>query len=145
MSLRKPVAELEVELALLGDDPGPHVIYLPPGDISVEAIDQYLQSARRFLPVSWTGLPRIINKDQILWLRVNRGGLDSEAEVTTIRNATILELADRSRLEGYVRQPPIHSRLSDVLNDRVEFFLRLDEAESLYFVNKSHIRFAVPQ
>jgi len=144
MSLRKPVAELGVELALLGDDPEPHIVYLPPGDSSVDAVESYLQSPRRFLPMMWTGLPRIINKDQILWLRLDRSGVDSNADVTAVRYATILELSDRSRLEGYVCKQA-QARLSDVLNDRGEFFLRLDDAQSVYFVNKAHVRFAVPQ
>jgi len=144
MSLRKPVAELGVELALLGDDPEPHIIFLPPGDSSVDAVESYLQSPRRFLPMMWTGLPRIINKDQILWLRLDRSGVDSNADVTAVRYATILELSDRSRLEGYVCKQA-QARLSDVLNDRGEFFLRLDDAQSVYFVNKAHVRFAVPQ
>jgi len=145
MSLRKPVVELEIALTLLGDDPEPHVVYLPPGDSSVDAVEFYLQSPRRFLPMLWTGLPRIINKDQILWLRVIRSGLDTQADVTAVRYATILELSDRSRLEGYVCKPQMQTRLSDVLNDRGEFFLRLDDAQAIYFVNKAHVRFAVPQ
>lgn len=148
MSLRVPVLELEVELTLSGGEPTDHIIYLLEASgkrPTATALEEYLDSSRGFFPMSSAGVPRIINKAQIFWMRLPVGSLTAEDEITLVRSATIVELLDGSRLEGYVSIGRVagQTRLSDVLNDR-SLFLRLDDTSGTYFVNKSGIRVVIP-
>jgi hypothetical protein len=67
--------------------------------------------------------------------------------VTIVEKLTILELADGARIEGVVPidRPREQSRLSDVLNDAREEFLRIDDGEETYYVNKAFIRRVIPR
>jgi len=58
-----------------------------------------------------------------------------------------MELTDGSRIEGTVPidRPHEQSRLSDVVNDPREAFMRIDDEEETYYVNKSFIRLLVPR
>ena len=148
MSLRVPVIELEVELTLSGGGPADHIIYLIAGSgkrPTATTLEEYLNSSRGFFPMSSAGVPRIINKAQIFWLRLPVGSLAAEEEITLVRSATIVELLDGSRLEGYVSIGRVagQTRISDVLNDR-SVFLRLDDTTGTYFVNKAGIRVVIP-
>jgi hypothetical protein len=149
MSLRVPVLELEVELTLSGSDPADHIIYLIAGSgkrPTAGTVQEYLNSSRSFFPMSAAGVPRIINKHHIFWMRLPVGALAADDEVTLVRSATIVEMLDGSRLEGYVSigRAAGQTRLSDVLNDR-SLFLRLDETTGTYFVNKTEIRVVIPR
>jgi hypothetical protein len=44
-----------------------------------------------------------------------------------------------------IDRPREQSRISDVLNDGAEVFLRLDEERDTYFINKSFIRMVIPR
>lgn len=149
MSLRVPVLELEVELTLSGGEPADHIIYLVAGSgkrPTASTLEDYLNSSRGFFPMSSAGVPKIVNKGQIFWMRLPVGSLASEEEITLVRSETIVELLDGSRLEGYVSigRAAGQTRLSDVLNDR-SLFLRLDDTTGTYFVNKSGIRVVIPR
>lgn len=137
---RVKMTELAVELALLDCDPRDHVIYLAP---PAQTVEQYLQVPRRFLPMSCDGVPKIVNKEQIIWLRTPPA--DPDAEVTAVRTETIVELTDGTRIEGYVRLDGTGVRLSDTLNTVAAPFLRIDEAAGTYYVNKTMIRCAIPR
>src|SRR5512140_1675421 len=131
MTYQVPMTELAVTVALLGTDPAEHCIYLHPRSewrSGPETMADYLNSERRFFPMLCGGVPKMVNRDQILWLRSPRQ-LDPEMlEVTLIERLTIVELTDGSRLEGVVPidRPREQSRISDVLNDPREDFLRID-------------------
>jgi hypothetical protein len=92
-------------------------------------------------------VPKIINRDRILWLRFEKLPHIVESESTIIEKLTIVELADGSRIEGVVPidRPREESRLSDVLNDARETFLRLDEEEETYYIHKAFIRGVIPR
>jgi hypothetical protein len=149
MSLRVPVLELAVELTLTGSEPADHTIYLVGGEgrrATASAVEEYLNSSRAFFPMSSSGVPRIINKQHILWMRLPVGSLAEEKEITLVRSATIVEIHDGSRLEGYVSIGRVEgqTRLSDVLNHPA-MFLRLDETAGTFFVNKTGIRAVIPR
>jgi hypothetical protein len=94
------------------------------------------------------GVPKMVNRDQILWVRSPKT-FDPEAlETTIIEKLTIVELTDGSRLEGVVPitgRPREQSRISDVLNDPHEGFLRIDGEGETYYVNKGFIRTVIPR
>lgn len=137
---RVKMTELAVELALLECDPRDHIIYLAP---PAQSIEQYLQAPRRFLPMSCDGVPKIVNKEQIVWLRTPPA--PPHAEITAVRTETIVELTDGSRIEGYVRLDGTGVRLSDTLNTAGSAFLRIDDSAGTYYVNKTMIRCAIPR
>jgi hypothetical protein len=150
MSYSIPMTEQPVTVALLGTDPEEHCIY-PHQSSSMrsgpETMTEYLNSDRRFFPMLCAGVPKMVNRDQILWLRSPKA-LDPETlEVTIIERLTILELTDGSRLEGVVPidRPREQSRISDVLNDASEAFLRIDGEGETYYVNKGFIRTVIPR
>lgn len=132
------MTELLVEIALVGCDPAPHIIYLAP---PAESVEQYLQNPRMFLPTATEEVPRIVNKEQIAWVRTPPLRIDDGD--TAVRLETIVELISGERMEGYTRLRT-GVRLSDALNDGVPF-LRIDEGSGTFFVNKKVIRFAIPR
>ncbi|MHB0971349.1 MAG: hypothetical protein ACYC7A_18795 [Thermoanaerobaculia bacterium] len=146
--------ELTVQVALFGiDDVSDYLVFLAPFSQvreGPELIDDYLNGARRFLPMLKQGAPLIVNRDEMLWLRTSaddeaagNGNIDA-----SIHKPAALELADGTQIEGYVSagdRPAESSRLSDILNDERELFLRVDGDTSVYFVNKRFIRAAMPK
>jgi hypothetical protein len=64
-----------------------------------------------------------------------------------IEKLTILELTDGTRIEGNVPidRPREYSRISDVLNDLNEVFMRIDDEGDTYYVNKKFIRLVIPR
>ena len=140
-----------VQLALFESEPAEFIIFLNPYSErrdGTETVDDYLNARRLFLPMMREGAPKIVNRDQIVWLSI-RDYIDL-AEVfenTAEQKLTILELVDGSRLEGMldVDRPTDRSRISDVLNDPHEAFVRLNEERTTYFVNKQYIRIAIPR
>lgn len=150
MSYSIPMVEQAVMVALLGADPEEHFLYLhqsSPTRTGPESMSEYLNGERRFFPMLCAGVPKMVNRDQILWVRSPKA-FDAEAlEITIIERLTILELTDGSRLEGVVPidRPREQSRISDVLNDPREAFLRIDGEGETYYVNKGFIRTVIPR
>jgi hypothetical protein len=137
---RVKMTELAVELALIDCDPSEHIIYLVG---PAQSVEQYLQGQRQFLPMSSEGVPKIVNREQIIWLRIPPA--EPDLEITAVRTETIVELTDGTRLEGYVRLEGTYVRLSDTLNDPSAAFLRMDESSGTFYINKSRIRCAIPR
>jgi len=150
MSYSIPMVECPVMVALLGADPEEHSVYLhqaSPLRSGPETMTEYLNGERRFFPMLCAGVPKMVNRDQILWVRSPKTFDPDTLEVTLIERLTILELTDGSRLEGVVPidRPREQSRISDVLNDPREAFLRIDEEGETYYVNKGFIRTVIPR
>jgi hypothetical protein len=142
--------EVAVVVALAGLDPEEHFLYLSPFSDrreGPETVADYVNGRRRFFPMVAAGAPKMINRDQVLWLRYEKLPSIVELESTIIERLTIVELADGTRIEGVVpiARPREQSRISDVLNDPREEFLRIDEEEETYFVNKAFIRLVIPR
>ena len=150
MTYQVPMNEVAVTVALSGLDPEEHYVYLAPFSDrreGPETMADYVNGRRRFFPMVASGAPRMINRDQILWIRSERLHELYENETTVIEKLTIIELTDGSRIEGIVPidQPRESSRLSDVLNDGREVFLRIDDEDETYYVNKRFIRLVLPR
>lgn len=150
MTYQVPMNEVAVTVAISGLDPEEHYVYLAPFSDrreGPETMADYVNGRRRFFPMVAGGAPRMINREQILWIRSERLHELYEAETTLIEKLTIIELTDGSRIEGVVPidQPRETSRLSDVLNDGREIFLRIDDEEETYYVNKRFIRLVIPR
>jgi hypothetical protein len=143
--------EVAVVVALTGVDPEEHFLYLAPYSDrreGPETVADYLNGRRRFFPMVTGGAPKMINRDQILWLRYERLPEVVDGDETMVERLTIVELADGRRIEGVVPvidRPREHSRLSDVLNDPHEEFVRIDDDVETYYVNKKFIRRVIPR
>lgn len=150
MTYQVPMNEVAVTVAIAGLDPEEHYVYLAPFSDrreGPETMADYVNGRRRFLPMVAGGAPRMINREQILWIRSERLREQYEMESTLIEKLTIIELTDGSRIEGVVPidQPRETSRLSDVLNDERELYLRIDDEDETYYVNKRFIRLVIPR
>jgi hypothetical protein len=150
MDYRVPMRELSVRLALAANAPAEYVIFLSPSSRAsgMESVSEYLAGDRRFLPMVGGGSPRIVNRDQIVWLEVdNYQEHEQVSDTTIIQKMIILEMSDGTRIEGSIdiNRPPDRSRLSDVLNDRSETFLRLSSDRMSIFANKNFVRIALPR
>jgi len=142
--------EVAVMVAIAGIDPEEHYLYLAPYSErrdGPESVSDYVNSRRRFFPMMASGAPKMINRDQVMWLRYEKLPTIVELEITIIEKLTILELADGARIEGVVPidRPREQSRISDVLNDPREEFVRIDDESDTYFVNKKFIRSVIPR
>jgi hypothetical protein len=144
------MVELAVVVAIAGLDPEEHFLYLAPFSDrreGAETVADYLNGRRRFFPMMAGGVPKMINRDQVLWVRYEKLPDIVDLDTTIIEKLTILELSDGSRIEGVVPidRPREQSRISDVLNDPREMFLRIDEEDETCYVNKSFIRSVIPR
>jgi hypothetical protein len=144
-----PMIEVAVIVAMTGLDPQEHFLYLAPYSErrdGPETVADYVNGNRRFFPMLADGSPKILNREQILWMRYEKLPPVVDVEMTMIEKLTIVELSDGTRIEGVVPidRPREQSRLSDVLNDQREAFLRMDTEEETYFVNKVFIRRVIP-
>jgi hypothetical protein len=144
-----PMSEVAVTVAMPGADPAEHFVYLHPHSEwrdGPETMSDYLNGPRRFFPMIASGVPRMINRDHIMWIRYEKLADIVEMESTMIEKLTILELTDGTRLEGTVPidRPREQSRISDVLNDPREQFMRIDDEGETYYVNKGFIRLVIP-
>jgi len=142
--------EVSATVAIVGLEPEEHFLYLAPYSErrdGHETVEDYVNGRRRFFPMVSGGVPKIINRDQLMWLRHEKLPTVVDLDATIVESLTIIELADGTRLEGVVPidRPREQSRLSDVLNDPSELFLRIDDEEETYFVNKSFIRRVIPR
>src|SRR5213593_4298386 len=131
MTFQVPMIEVAITVTLAGMDPVEHFIYLHPVSElrdGPETLHEYLNGTRTFFPMLVAGVPKMVNRDQILWVKFEKLPDVYETEGTLIEKLTILELADGSRLEGSVPidRPREQSRLSDMLNDPTGVFLRVD-------------------
>jgi hypothetical protein len=142
--------EVSATVAIVGLEPEEHFLYLAPFSErrdGPETVEDYVNGRRRFFPMVSGSVPKIINRDQLMWLRHEKlpGVVDLDA--TIIESLTIIELADGTRIEGVVPidRPREQSRVSDVLNDPAELFLRIDDETETYFVNKAFIRRVIPR
>jgi len=142
--------EVAVTVAIAGLDPEEHFLYLAPLSDrreGPESVADYLNGRRRFFPMISAGVPKMINRDAVLWLKYEKLPDVAELEMTLIEKLTILELADGSRIEGVIPidRPREQSRISDVLNDPREEFVRIDDESETYYVNKKFIRQVIPR
>ncbi len=151
MAYQVPMIEVAVIVAMAGLDPEEHFLYLAPFSDrreGPETVADYLNGRRRFFPMVAGGVPKMVNRDQVLWVRYEKLPSVVDLEDTIVERLTILELVDGARIEGVVPtidRPREQSRLSDVLNDAREEFLRIDADEDTYFVNKAFIRRVIPR
>lgn len=151
MGYQVPMIEVAVVLALEGVEPEEHFLYLSPyaeRREGPETVADYLNGRRRFFPMVVAGVPKMINRDQVLWVRYEKLPEVVELEMTMVEKLTIIELAGGSRIEGMVPigdRPREASRISDVLNDPCESFVRIDAEDDTYFVNKAFIRVVIPR
>ncbi|HYI07435.1 MAG TPA: hypothetical protein VEK57_00065 [Thermoanaerobaculia bacterium] len=150
MGYQVPMIEVAVVVAMTGLDPQEHFLYLAPYSErreGPESVADYVNGTRRFFPMLSDGVPKILNREQILWMRYEKLPPVVDMEMTVIEKLTIVELSDGTRIEGIVPidRPREQSRLSDVLNDAKEAFLRMDTEEETYFVNKVFIRRVIPR
>ena len=151
MVFQVPMIEVAVVVALDGSEPEEHFLYLAPyaeRRDGPESVADYLNGRRRFFPMVVAGVPKLINREQILWVRYEKLDAVVDPEETMIEKLTILELADGSRIEGTIPigdRPREYSRISDILNDAAESFVRIDAEDDTYFVNKSFIRTVIPR
>ena len=142
--------EVSATVAIVGLEPEEHFLYLAPFSErrdGPETVEDYVNGRRRFFPMVSGGVPKIINRDQLMWLRHEKLPEVVDLEMTIIESLTIVELADGTRIEGVVPidRPREQARLSDVLNDIAELFLRIDDEAETYFVNKQFIRRVIPR
>jgi hypothetical protein len=145
-----PMIEVSATVALAGLEPEEHFLYLAPYSErrdGPESVEDYVNGRRRFFPMVSEGVPKIVNRDQVMWLRHERLPTVVEAEVTIVESLTIIELVDGTRFEGTVPidRPREQSRLSDVLNDPAQQFIRMDDDTETYFINKTFIRRVIPR
>lgn len=150
MQFQVPMIEVAAVVALSGLEPEEHFLYLAPFSDrrdGPETVSDYLNGKRRFFPMVAGGVPKMINRDQILWVRYEKLPDVVELEMTIIEKLTIVELADGTRIEGVIPidRPREQSRISDVLNDPTELFIRIDDEDETYFVNKSFLRSVIPR
>ena len=150
MTFQVPMIEVAVTVAVAGLDPEEHFLYLAPYSDrrdGPETVSDYVNGRRRFFPMMAAGAPKMLNRDQILWMRYEKLPDVVELENTMIDKLTIVELVDGTRIEGAIPigdRPREHSRVSDVLNDAREFFFRIDDETDTYYINKSFVRTIIP-
>ena len=150
MAYQVPMIEVAVTVAMAGLDPEEHFLYLAPFSDrrdGPETVADYVNGRRRFFPMVAGGVPKMINRDQVLWMRYEKLPSIVDLEATIVEKLTILELVDGARIEGVVPidRPREQSRLSDVLYDAREECLRIDDSEETYYVNKAFIRRVIPR
>lgn len=150
MNYQVPMLEVAATVALTGADPEEYFLYLAPYSDrrdGPETLDDYLNGRRRFFPMLASGVLKMVNRDQLLWVRYEKLPRVSDLDATLVEKLTILELTDGSRIEGVipVDRPYEQARVSDILNETRAMFLRIDDEHDTYYVNKSFVRLVVPR
>jgi hypothetical protein len=156
VTFQVPMIEVAVTVAVTGLDAAEYFLYLAPYSDrreGPETVADYVNGRRRFFPMMASGAAKMLNRDQILWMRYEKLpdvvlGENTMGDNTIVDKATIVELVDGTRLEGMIPigdRPREHSRVSDVLNDTREVFFRLDAETDTYYVNKSFVRTVIPR
>src|SRR6058998_1614801 len=103
MTFQVPMNEVAITVALVGMEPAEHFVYLHPFSENrdgPETLHDYLNGVRSFFPMLAAGVPKMVNREQILRVRFEKLPDPYEVEATLIEKLTILELIDGSRLEG---------------------------------------------
>ena len=142
--------EVAVTVAVSGMDPEEYFLYLAPYSErreGPETVADYLNGRRRFFPMMLDGAPKMLNRDQILWVRYEKLPDVVDLDATIVEKLTIVEMIDGTRIEGVIPigdRPREYSRVSDVLNDAREAFFRIDEEET-YYINKTFVRSVIPR
>jgi hypothetical protein len=151
VTFQVPMIEVAVTVAVTGLDAEEYFLYLAPYSDrreGSETVADYVNGRRRFFPMMASGAAKMLNRDQILWMRYEKLPDVIDGDNTIVEKATIVELVDGTRLEGVIPigdRPREHSRVSDVLNDTREVFFRLDAENDTYYVNKSFVRTVIPR
>src|SRR5688572_27328955 len=117
MGYQVPMIEVAVTVAMAGLDPEEHFLYLAPFSDrreGPESVADYLNGRRRFFPMVAGGVAKMINRDQVLWVRYEKLTSVIDPEDTLVERLTILELIDGARIEGVV--PTTEDRKSTRLN-----------------------------
>jgi hypothetical protein len=150
MGYQVPMIEVSVTVAVDGAEPEEHFLYLAPYSDrrdGPESLADYLNGRRHFLPMVAAGVPKMINRGQICWVRCGKLPVVYDPAMTIVEKPAIVELSDGTRIEGLlpIDRPSEYSRISDVLNDTAEAFVRVDEEDETCFVNKLFIRSVIPR
>ncbi len=143
MDFRVPMVEMEVTVAMTEAEPTVSVIFLSPYSHrheGFETVEEYLNGPRAFFPVKMGGVSKLVNRDQILWLRAPR--FPGEIAYATAEADVILEMIDGMRVEGMfeIARPVGQARISDVLNNDHDMFVCLRDGDDNYYANKRFIR-----
>ena len=143
MDFRVPMVEMEVTVAMKEAEPMVTVIYLSPYSHrheGFETVDEFLNGQRAFFPMNMGGVPKLVNRDQMLWLRAPR--YPGEVAYAAAAADVILEMIDGMRVEGMfeIARPVGQARISDVLNNDRDLFVCLRDGDENYYVNKRFIR-----
>src|SRR5688500_8127276 len=75
MAYQVPMIEVAVVVALAGLDPEEHFLYLAPFSDrrdGPESVADYLNGRRRFFPMVAGGVAKMVNRDQVLWVRYEK-------------------------------------------------------------------------
>jgi len=150
MVYQVPMVEVAIDVALAGCETAEYSVFLAPYSEKrdgPETLADYLNGRRRFFPMVAGGVPKLINRDQVVWVKFEKLPHIVDLEITIIERLTIMELTDGSRIEGIVPvdRPQEQSRLSDIVNDAREAFMRIDGDDETYYVNKDFIRLLIPR
>ena len=143
--------EVAVTVALAGIEPEEYFLYLAPFSDKregPETVADYVNGRRRFFPMLSNGVAKMLNRDQILWMRYEKLPDVVDLDNTIVETLTIVELSDGTRVEGVIQisdRPRELSRVSDVLNDPRESFFRIDDENETYYVNKLFVRSVIPK
>jgi hypothetical protein len=151
VTFQVPMIEVAVTVAVTGMDPEEHFLYLAPFSDrreGPETVADYLNGRRRFFPMMAGGVAKMLNRDQILWMRYEKLPEIIDLDDTIVEKLTIVELVDGTRIEGVIPigdRPRELSRVSDVLNDPREVFFRIDDEDETYYINKLFVRNVIPR
>jgi hypothetical protein len=151
VTFQVPMIEVAVTVAVAGLEPEEYFLYLAPYSDrrdGPETVADYVNGRRRFFPMMAAGAAKMLNRDQILWMRYEKLPDVVDEDNTIVDKLTIVELTDSTRIEGVIPigdRPREHSRVSDVLNDAREFFFRIDDETDTYYINKAFVRTIIPR
>jgi hypothetical protein len=150
MDFKVPMRELRVQVALEDSAPSDYVIFLSPFSehhAGFETLEEYLNGSRTFFPMVTDGISKIINRGAVIWVRTDTLPEANEEGEQVQRKRTTFELIDHSKFDGdvVIDRPIEQSRISDLLNDTSEHFIRVDADAGSYFINKRFIRAAMPK
>src|SRR5438067_11852523 len=85
MTFQVPMIEVAITVTLAGMDPAEHFIYLHPVSElrdGPETLQEYLNGTRTFFPMLAGGVPKMVNRDQILWVSFSNLTQRFESQLT---------------------------------------------------------------
>ena len=146
--LRLPTIKVAVEVAMLGAEPVPMVLFLAE---SRHHLEELLDSEEQFLPAAAQddGAVELINKKQLLWLKVGLldgklpveiADLDQEEALYECREDVLVEFQDGHRVAGEFLYTPKEGkgRVADYLNRSADV-ITLWTDSALYVINKNRV------